>query len=572
MGLIATWGRKATRFGAGFGALRRRMRRARMVSAYGLWRVGASRNLTLALIPQDLRTIDPVRADDIHAGLFHFAGRMLDTHGRSPFQMPAPSPDFAAILHGFLWLRHLRGANAAVYNVHARHLVETWFNEVGASTPAAWTPSVIAARLRAFLSNAGMILEGADASFYGRFVQQIVRQAKVLDRLVPTLLPGFERIEALTALTLVGLCVNGQERLARSAATRLSDELERFVLPDGAPISRQPGVLIDLLIDLLPLQQVFLMSETTPPKGLVNAVDRMMPALRFLRGGDGSLAVFNGMGPSEADLIATILRYDDGMGQVPSSAPYSGYARLAKGRALLICDAGSPPPRAYSREAHAGTLAFQFWFGTAPVVVNCGLPQWSREQWREVVRVTAAHSTLVIDDTSSALFDKPFVGETGSVILKGPRKVRLDVAPEGDALEASHDGYVPAFGLVHERAIRLERDGAAMVGEDRLTGAERDVPYVLRFHLHPSIQPVVAEGHRSVILPLNAHEAFVFSADARCTVEDSVFLAGSGGAKRCKQIVVTTTRGEQEVVHWRFDHHERPHRTATAQPEPELPL
>ena len=43
----------------------------------------------------------------------------------------------------------------------------------------------------------------------------------------------------------------------------------------------------------------------------MGAVERMLPALRFFRHEDGSLARFNGMGATIHDRIAAILRHDD---------------------------------------------------------------------------------------------------------------------------------------------------------------------------------------------------------------------------------------------------------------------
>jgi uncharacterized heparinase superfamily protein len=567
-----TQGQRLILLGAGVQAFRRRFRRGWITSAPGLWLVNASRRLVLTIIPQDLHTIDPVRADDLHSGLYDFAGKVLETHGRSPFLMPAPSADFEATLHGFLWLRHLRGANSPIYSNHARFIVETWLKEIGASHKMAWTPAVIATRIRAFLSNAGMILEGANALFYGRYVQQIMRDAKVLEKLLPTLTPGPERIDALISLTLFGLCMKGQDRFAAKASDQLGKELSRQILPDGGPLNRNPGSLVDLLADLLPLKQVFLMREKVPPKSFLPAIDRMIPALRFFRGGDGSLAVFNGTGPSEVDLIATLLRYDESLGHVPRNAPHSGFARLEQGNTILICDAGAPPPRPRSRLAHAGTLSFELWFGTTPLIVNCGLPRWNRESWREACRVTAAHSTLILDDTSSATFGKPLTDEKGSLILSGPRKVPLETSPENDALTASHDGYNARLGFIHERSLTLERDGRVLLGIDRLIGKGADKPYVLRFHLNPLVQPVLSEGHRSVLLPLSGDESFVFTTDAECQIEDSVFLAAATGAKRCKQIVVSANTATAREIHWRIERHERPHRPVESMPEPELPL
>ena len=72
----------------------------------------------------------------------------------------------------------------------------------------------------------------------------------------------------------------------------------RQILPDGGHISRNPGALIELLVDLLPLRTAFTARNIAPPPALLNAIDRMMPMLRFFRHGDGNFALFNGMGPT----------------------------------------------------------------------------------------------------------------------------------------------------------------------------------------------------------------------------------------------------------------------------------
>ncbi len=39
-------------------------------------------------------------------------GKLQETHGRSPFELPPPSLAFAVELHGFGWLRHLSAADS----------------------------------------------------------------------------------------------------------------------------------------------------------------------------------------------------------------------------------------------------------------------------------------------------------------------------------------------------------------------------------------------------------------------------------------------------------------------------
>ena len=126
---------------------------------------------------------------------------------------------------------------------------------------------------------------------------------------------------------------------------------------------------------MLPLRQAFTARNIAPPQALLNAIDRMMPMLRFFRHSEGTFAHFNGMGATPADLILTLLAYDETRGAPLSNAPYSAYQRLEAGGGVLIMDTGRAPPIEMSLDAHAGCLSFEF---SSPkqslIVVNCGMP------------------------------------------------------------------------------------------------------------------------------------------------------------------------------------------------------
>ena len=158
------------------------------------------------------------------------------------------------------------------------------------------------------------------------------------------------------------------------------------------------------------------------PPSLLNAIDRMMLMVRTFRHGDGALALFNGMGVTRPDALATVLAYDDARGPALANAPYSGYQRLERGPAILIMDVGRPPPIKFSQRAHAGTLAFEFSVGPQRVIVNCGAPNTSQTAAREAARATAAHSTLVLADSSSSRFASAtrFGRWLGGVLFAGP--------------------------------------------------------------------------------------------------------------------------------------------------------
>ncbi len=549
------------------------------------WRFTPAVADRLLIAPQDLRTADPTRASEIYAGRFAFAGKILICDGGSPFEMEPPSEEWADMLLGFGWLRHLRAVESGITRGNARALVDEWIALQGSWDATGWRPDLVARRIISWLSQAPLLLHEADMRFYRRFLRSLTRQVRYLRRTASSTRDGVPRLQAIMALAYAALCMQGQARMLKSVTRQLSDELTRQVLPDGGHISRNPGALMELLLDLLPLRQAFSARNVPPPAALNNAIDRMMPMLRFFRHGDGNFALFNGMGPTRTEMLATVLAYDDARGTPVANAPHSGYQRVQTGDAVLIVDSGPPPPLPVSYEAHAGCLAFELSSKTHRIVINCGLPETSRDTWRHVARATAAHSTVTFNDTSSCRFltSESFRRLLGTLIVAGPKVV--DVSRQerdsGFVLRLSHDGYADRYGVIHQRSLRLSAGGRRLDGEDLFVPARGDrLParagdeFAVRFHVHPLVKASRLTDGRGAMLVLPNREVWTFNAyEERVELEESVYLAGPDGPRRAVQIVIYGRAREVPRVHWTFAHVDaaEPARRGVRE-EPQLPL
>ena len=515
------------------------------------------------IAPQDLRTSDPTRAGEIYAGTFALAGRRIEAGGASPFLAPSPSRDFAAALHGFGWLRHLRAADTALARANARSLVDEWISLHGGGEPAARAPEVTARRLISWICHSPLIVEGADRAFYRRFLKSLARQSRLLAAAAPATPEGAPRILVAGALCYSGLCLSGEPRMLKAAAKSLGEALDAQILADGGHVGRNPATLVELLLDLIPLRQAFAARSVSPPQGLISAIDRMTPMLRFFRHGDGEFAQFNGAGPTSADLVATILAYDDARGAPVEDAPHSGYQRLVAGPSLVLMDAGGPPPFALSAEAHAGCLSFEFSNGPERLIVNCGAPRFGRADWQDAARATAAHSTATVGEESSCRFAADLLRRLiGPRVLSGPREVvttrRRD--ERGVSVVVSHDGYADRFGLTHERAVTLAPDGRKLTGRDAfrvIDGRPAPTPdpaVALRFHLHPSVRASARQDGQSVVLAPPDGTGWTFSAPGfAVALEESVYLASSHGPRRTEQIVIHTTARAAPDIAWSLE-------------------
>jgi uncharacterized heparinase superfamily protein len=363
-------------------------------------------------------------------------------------------------------------------------------------------------------------------------------------------------------------------------------EIERQVLPDGGHVSRNPGALVELLLDFLPLRHAFQARNLAPPPQLNNAIDRMMPMMRFFRHGDGAFAHFNGMGPTQPDLMATILAHDDARGAPLANAPHSGYQRVELGELVMLMDTGGPPPISVSQQAHAGCLSFELSYGLQRVVVNCGLPATNRETWRQVARATAAHSTVTFNDTSSCRFleSGSFKRLLGTPIVSGPADIQVarEERPDAVVLRTSHDGYADRFRVIHQRALKLSLAGDRVDGEDLFVATDGEMipadiadEFAVRFHLHPSVKAnKLTDGHGAMLM-LPSRDVWTFNAyEDRVEIEESVYLSGADGPRRAVQIVIYGRARKIPRMHWTFTYVASSSSSAGRRrgEEPELPL
>jgi uncharacterized heparinase superfamily protein len=538
---------------------RERMRLAGLLAARAAGSIGRAAR-TPYYVARALAIATPTVANEIYAGYFSFDGKTVNAQGRSPFALNPPSASWRRSLAGFGWLRHLRAADKALARVNAQALVSDFLAMRKRDDDPAFEPMVVARRTLSWLAQSPLLLDGADHDFYQRFMTSLAQGVRALSRALDGDARGADRLFCAIALAEFAICSN-ESRVVKKRASKLLDaELARQILPDGGHIGRNPQTPVDLLLDLLPLRQLYAIRGVQPPKAVLTSIDRMIPMLRMLRHGDGSLALFNGMSVTAQDRLATILALDDQRGSAPTNAPYSGYQRLEAGEAVAIIDAGAPPPGEFSNSVHAGCLSFEYSVGGERVVVNCGRASKQDASLRELARATAAHSTLVIDDRSSCRI----AGNGGlqkfisGRVLSGPSSVRVDRhSKPGHAVTLAHDGYAREFGLLHERMLSFTADGAHLNGEDRLIAAPvapqpGHVPeFTLRFHLHPKARASFSPDGRTIEVALAGGRRIVFEASGgTVAIDESVFFASPEGSSKCAQIMVTGPATPETRIRW----------------------
>src|SRR5690606_13449657 len=212
--------------------------------------------------------------------------------------------------------------------------------------------------------------------------------------------------------------------------------------------------------------------------------------------------------------------------------------RIAAGKSVLQFDAAPPPLSRHARHGCASTLAFELSHGSQRLIVNCGGAAFAGGlvpvRIEHGLRATAAHSTLVLGDANSTavLINGKLGAGVGEVEID--RRTLQTESGGATRLEASHDGYVARFGLVHRRILIMRDDGSELRGEDLLVPAGRKgkrgkVPYAIRFHLGAGVEASLGDSERgaALLLPDGSHWQFISGASS-VEIDESLWVDGEG--------------------------------------------
>jgi len=445
--------------------------------------------------------------------------------------------------HGFTWLRDLRALGTDAARLRARALVGDWI-AMPPVDPLAHSPDVTGARIAAWLGNYDFFFAAADDLFRQRLMTRLVADARWLAAAVPAEEMDARALTALKGLIAAATAMPDHAAYMTRALRFLAQELIRQILPDGCHAERSPAAHLAALQELTEIRALLQAAQVAPPPGLIGAIERMGPVLRGFRHGDGGLALFNGSREDNPALIDQVLAQVGRANRPPASLPQGGFQRMQAGRTLMLVDCGPPPPRGVDRFAHAGTSSVEISSGRERMIVNCGASPAASREWSDALRATAAHSTLVIADTSSSEFLPDRLG-------RRPENVTVQRQEDNGALwlDVSHDGWKKPFGAVHHRRLWLAQSGEEIRGEDSVEAATAQ-PSVVRFHLHPAVQASLQQDGGGVLLRLPSGAGWRLRANAaRLGLEESVYMGGRE-PRRGEQVVLTGYADGPQQVKW----------------------
>ena len=500
--------------------------------------------LKLVAVPRDHVRGDRQRGEALLAGQFSVGSETISLKDLDFASIGASGP-LAEQLQGFSWLRDLSAAAAREKGARlAEAMVGRWLLAHGTKVDEAWAPQLWGERILFWAAYAPYILSSNDSGYRSALLNTFARGARHLDGNADKAAAGVDRVTAWCGVVAAGLLVQGGvPRVARGEAG-LVRALSTAQFDDGGLISRSPFEQVQLVDRLGMLRGCYLAAKQIIPDGIEAAGQASLAALHGVTMGDGALSSWQGCGPGEAARLTAVIEGCGLRARPLRQARGWGYQRMSALGTIVVVDAAPPPPQKSADQGSASTLAFELSDGGQRLVVNCGgpgpLPTELSQELVQGLRTTAAHSTLVLADTNSTniLAD----GSLG----KGVEDVAIDRTEDNDSsrLEASHDGYVRTFGLIHKRSLLLGNDGKELRGADQLSAKGRkkireSAAYAVRFHLAPGVEATITADGMGAILRSKGAPPWNFRCrGGNLTTEESLWIDGRGDPGRTTQLVI----------------------------------
>ena len=215
-------------------------------------------------------------------------------------------------------------------------------------------------------------------------------------------------------------------------------------------------------------------------------------------------------------------------------------------------DAGSTPTQKYTVDYQSGALSFEIISNGKKLISNCGYYRNKNNKLNQLSKASAAQSTLIIDDNSSCKFSKvqnTFLVKSGLKVIKKSYIIEKDFWK----INASHDGYLKKYNLIHDREIEFYPELMIFKGLDKIIKKKTNNSYKfdIRFHVEPNIKLMKTQDNKTILIELD-DEGWKFTCDNYdINIDNGLYFGNKNLYSENQNIFITgISNKEIENVNW----------------------
>ena len=452
-------------------------------------------------------------------------------------------------LNSFFWLfsLDLRSSKKDTQNI-----ISQWIDKNHRYNSKSWEVDIVAKRIIAWTSNARLTFEDSNTDYKDKFNGVIKKQINHLINEIDRSEWVDDKMIGCAAIILTGLSYKDKDGYLRIGLSLLRKLVKFSFDNDSFPKSRNIRQLCFYLKYFILIREWFKESQSEIPDFINENIYYLGQAYAFSWQNNKVDLFFNGnheTNNSDFDHYLKKLGYNF----KNQNNELGGYAVLNNKKTSLIMDIGSSPDKKFSLNYQAGALSFEIISNKKKLISNSGYFQNHNHQLNELSKSSAIHSTLILDDRSSCKLSK--TKNRRSKVSHGLKILKKNIIFEKNywKINASHDGYLKQYGVIHEREIEFYPEQIKFVGHDKIVSKNgiKNLKFEIRFHLLPNIKIMKTQDNKSILIELDGEGWKFNSANNNLNINDGLYFGKKDSYVDNKNIVISgMTNDENQTIKW----------------------
>ena len=374
-----------------------------------------------------------------------------------------------------------------------------------------WDFDLTAKRIISWLSCHNLTFEESDQDYRNNFNKIILKQTNHLISEINRSKLIDDKLIVCASIILVGLCYDNEKNYL-NFGTDLLKKISKIVLDNyGFPKSRNIKQLVFYLKYFILIREWFKESQVSVPEHIDETIFYLGQGYAFFWNSSSDF-LFNGNNISDNNNFDNYLKRL-GYKFKNESQEFGGYIVLKNKKICIIMDAGSTPTQKYTEDYQSGALSFEIISNGKKLISNCGYYKNKENKLNQLSKASATQNTLIIDDNSSCKFLKV---QNTFLVKNGLKVIKKSYVTEKNfwKINASHDGYLKKYNLIHEREIEFYPEQLVFKGLDKIIKKKTNNNYKfdIRFHFEPDIKLMKTQDNKTILIELD-DEGWKFTCD-----------------------------------------------------------
>ena len=448
-------------------------------------------------------------------------------------------------LNSFFWLFSLDLKSS---KKDTQNIILQWIEKSYQYDSKSWEIDIVAKRIIAWLSNSKLTYEDSNDDYKQKFNYIIKKQINHLIYEMKASEWVDDKMIGCAAIILSGLSYQDKNSYLDVGLNLLKKLVKISFDNDGFPKSRNIRQLNFYLKYFVLIREWFKESQSEIPEFINENIYYLGQAYAFTSQNNKYDLLFNGNHENNnVDLDNYLKRF--GYNFKNQNNELGGYVILNNKKICLAMDVGPTPDKKFSSNYQAGSLSFEIISGGRKLICNSGYFQNFRHQLNEISKSTAIHSTLILDDRSSCKFTKK------KKIFENLKITEKNFVFEKNywKINASHDGYLKQYGVIHNREIEFYPEQMKFIGHDKIMSKNNvgNLKFEIRFHLEPDVKVMKTLNGKSVLIDLNG-EGWKFNSNYNTIgIDSGLYFGKKNSFTDNKNIFISgMTNNDNQTIKW----------------------